>query len=77
MWKSGFLFTATTKNSPQPNVKITTFFHSPCGSILGSQVLHRLSFHIPQPLWRKSVEMEVILWDENLCEANRLLRIRR
>lgn len=57
MWKSGFSFTAATENSPQPNVEIPTFFHSPCGSKFCFPFFHRTSFHNPQPLW-KTVELD-------------------
>ena len=45
---------------PQANVEALEVFNRVCGRIFAAAFFHRVSFHIPQGLWRKILQLGVM-----------------
>lgn len=52
MWKSQILFSAATDFFPQGACEVFTFFPQGMWINFRGNFFHRLSFHIPQGLWK-------------------------
>ena len=67
MWRTGISFRAATAFFPQGQWEEFLCFPQPVGGGFSREILHRISFHIPQPLWKEKSVKKMLHFDETAC----------
>ena len=67
MWRTGISFRAATAFFPQGQWEEFLCFPQPAVGGFSREILHRISFHIPQPLWKEKSVKKMLHFDDTAC----------